>query len=315
MAPIQTFDHNGATNARLPEGFGARRPRPEDAAAVSAVMSATETARANAPETTVEDVEVWWRQLEPSTNAWLITYGGERVVAYVDVVRRSDEEYLADGYVHPDFTNRGLGRYLVRLSEAAAGAGGASRLRNGVLASDVRAVRLLEAESYQPVRHFYRMALDLPIPLYEPAWPEGLTVTTPTRAQLPAVHATISEAFAEEWDFTPDTFEEWLKRKESEGLDLALCFTAWENDEIAGVVQCSRRFDAGWVNALAVRTPWRRRGLGHALLARAIQEMSRRGEKRVALGVDAANSTGATRLYERAGMDIEFEAIIYAKTL
>lgn len=81
------------------------------------------------------------------------------------------------------------------------------------------------------------------------------------------------------------------------------------------MAQCSHRFGAGWVNAVAVRPPWRRRGLGLALLSRAIAEMERRGEKRVALAVDAANRTGATRLYERAGMEIEFEAVVFEKSL
>jgi ribosomal protein S18 acetylase RimI-like enzyme len=51
-----------------------------------------------------------------------------------------------------------------------------------------------------------------------------------------------------------------------------------------------------------VRRPWRRRGLGLALLRRAFGEFQRRGERLVQLGVDAASPTGATRLYERVGM-------------
>jgi ribosomal protein S18 acetylase RimI-like enzyme len=35
----------------------------------------------------------------------------------------------------------------------------------------------------------------------------------------------------------------------------------------------------------------------------------------VQLGVDAENATGATRLYERVGMSVGFEAVIYAKEL
>jgi ribosomal protein S18 acetylase RimI-like enzyme len=69
------------------------------------------------------------------------------------------------------------------------------------------------------------------------------------------------------------------------------------------------------VGALGVRRPWRGRGLGRALLLRTFAEFRRRGVTRVTLGVDAENPTGATRLYESVGMDVELEAVVYEKTL
>ena len=58
----------------------------------------------------------------------------------------------------------------------------------------------------------------------------------------------------------------------------------------------------GWVEVLGVRRQWRRRGLALALLLHAFGEFHRRGHKRVGLGVDGENTTGAVRLYEKAGM-------------
>ena len=49
---------------------------------------------------------------------------------------------------------------------------------------------------------------------------------------------------------------------------------------------------------------FRSRGLGTALLVHAFGEFQRRGRRRVGLGVDAENTTGAVRLYERAGMHV-----------
>jgi ribosomal protein S18 acetylase RimI-like enzyme len=43
--------------------------------------------------------------------------------------------------------------------------------------------------------------------------------------------------------------------------------------------------------------------------------MPERRERVVQLGVDAENPSGATRLYERVGMTVGFEAVIYAKDL
>jgi ribosomal protein S18 acetylase RimI-like enzyme len=58
------------------------------------------------------------------------------------------------------------------------------------------------------------------------------------------------------------------------------------------------------VGTLAVRPRWRRRGLGEALLRAAFAALYERGRRRVGLGVDAENVTGALRLYERVGMRV-----------
>ena len=50
--------------------------------------------------------------------------------------------------------------------------------------------------------------------------------------------------------------------------------------------------------------PWRRRGLGLALLRAAFAGFFARGTRRVGLEVDADSPTGATRLYQRAGMEL-----------
>ena len=55
---------------------------------------------------------------------------------------------------------------------------------------------------------------------------------------------------------------------------------------------------------LGVRRAWRRQGLGEALLLHSFAEFRRRGLTRGTLGVDASSATGATRLYERAGMSV-----------
>jgi ribosomal protein S18 acetylase RimI-like enzyme len=69
--------------------------------------------------------------------------------------------------------------------------------------------------------------------------------------------------------------------------------------------------DLGFVNTLGVRRPWRRRGLGEALLQHAFGEFYRRGRKQVGLGVDASSLTGATRLYEKVGMHVAQQVDLY----
>ena len=107
-------------------------------------------------------------------------------------------------------------------------------------------------------------------------------------------------------------FEEWreLRLVKDPDFDPTLWFVVRDGDEIAAVMRNEPdRSGAGFVGAIGVRKPWRKRGIALALLYHAFGEFYRRGKRRVALGVDAENPTGATRLYERAGMQVAFEAV------
>jgi GNAT superfamily N-acetyltransferase len=74
---------------------------------------------------------------------------------------------------------------------------------------------------------------------------------------------------------------------------------------IAGLCLCTldtvERADMAWINRLAVRTPWRGRGIGQALLGTAFAELTRRGKRHVGLNVVAGNEP-AVRVYRQAGM-------------
>jgi len=60
--------------------------------------------------------------------------------------------------------------------------------------------------------------------------------------------------------------------------------------------------DAGWIDIVAVRPAWRGRGIAKALLLRSFEGFGALGVGSVLLNVDSENPTGATRLYEKAGM-------------
>jgi ribosomal protein S18 acetylase RimI-like enzyme len=162
------------------------------------------------------------------------------------------------------------------------------------------------------------MAIDLgDEPPPAPEWPAGIRGSSFSLADAEAVHAAVEESFAEEWTFRPEPFEAFRRRRlESESFDASLWFVAKDGDEVAAAIICDwKRNDAGWIAAVAVRPAWRRRGLGLALLRAAFREFHSRGERRCALGVDAQNPTGATRLYERAGMRPLWQADVFEKEL
>ena len=99
-------------------------------------------------------------------------------------------------------------------------------------------------------------------------------------------------------------------------FDPALWCVVRAGDEIAaGTICTADTYGGGFVLALFTRRPWRRQGVGAALLRDAFGRFWERGERSVGLGVDAANDTGAFRLYERAGMTPALGWVIYEKPL
>ncbi len=151
-----------------------------------------------------------------------------------------------------------------------------------------------------------------------PTWPEGLRVAAfdPER-DAPAFHAAQLEAFADHWEYVAPTFESWSRdHLTSERFDPALWCVVRAGDEIAaGTICTADTYGGGFVQILFTRRPWRRQGIGAALVADAFRRLWERGERSVGLGVDAESGSGAFRLYERAGMTPALGWVQYEKEL
>jgi mycothiol synthase len=148
----------------------------------------------------------------------------------------------------------------------------------------------------------------------EPEWPEVVAVRTfAPGGDERAVFEAVEDAFGDVWGRPRGTFERFVAM--TEGLDPSLWLLATDGGEIAGVLLGKIVAGEGWVDVVGVRRPWRRRGLGLALLRRAFGEYRRRGVRRVELSVDAGSITGAPRLYGRAGMALKTSYVVYQKEL
>ena len=195
---------------------------------------------------------------------------------------------------------------------------GARRIQNSVFEVDSAARTLLESLGYGAVRVFREMRIELDAPPPTPDWPHGLRVV-PFDAQrdAPAFHAAHQEAFADHWDYTPRDFASWSKgHLESDRFDPALWCVVRAGDEIAaGTICTADTYGGGWVHVLFTRRPWRRQGVGAALLGDSFRRLWERDEHSVGLGVDAASDTGAFRLYERAGMSPALGWVTYEKAV
>jgi mycothiol synthase len=287
-----------------------------DAAAVTEIVGALESSLYGATAFSQADLVDEWSELDLERDARVVRHGG-RVVGY-GVVRERGERWEVEGYVHPDVHGRGIGRLIAAGLEEDAARDGARRIQNSVLEADSAARRLLESLGYGSVRVFREMRIELKARPPAPEWPDGLRVVPfdPDHDAL-EFHAAYQEAFADHWDYTPRDFESWSKgHLESDRFDPTLwCVVRAENEIAAGTICTGDTYGGGFVHALFTRRPWRKQGVGAGLLGDAFGRFWERGEHSVGLGVDAANDTGAFRLYERAGMTPALGWVVYEKQL
>lgn len=175
-----------------------------------------------------------------------------------------------------------------------------------------RAKKLFADMGYHHMRSSYNMRVNMDTPPTEPEWPAGITLRIfNPETDMAAVYRAVDESFRDHYGHVDMPFEEGLERFKHfmtnyEGFDPSLWFLAMEGDEIAGICLCRNHAydnaDVGYINTLGVLRPWRKRGIGLALLRHSFAELYRRGRRMAGLGVDAENLTGALRLYESAGM-------------
>jgi mycothiol synthase len=231
----------------------------------------------------------------------------------------------------PKYEDLGIGTWMIRwaeqralraLSNTPSGLRLAPRL--GTYRQVTKAEKLFKDLGYRHIRSFYYMLIEMDAPVPEPEFPEGITLRPYDPAtDAETVYIAENEAFRDHFGHVERPFEEgfkqWKHRREHGGYDPTLYFIAMDGDEIAGMNLCRSHApydaDQGLVGSISVRRPWRKKGLGLALLRHAFNEFYRRGKRKVGLGVDAQNLTGALRLYESAGMHIDQAFDYYEKEL
>lgn len=303
-----------ATTTPLATGYAVRRPTLDDVGAVYELEHVCDLAMYGEADTVEEDVRSSFASTSLERDAWLVTDASGTVVAATLLWFSESGRFFGQLNVHPAHRRRGIGTHLRELLE-----GRARERVADVSTRDMRVAlnasayhesaetrRFLERAGYGEVRHFWRMQIDMDREPPVPTWPEGITVRIFERGRDElAVYDAEEAAFSDHWGHVRHTYEEWerwsLKR---EDFDPSLWFLAMDGDQIAGIALdwLDQEPARGWVGTLGVLRPYRRRGLGEALLAESFGTFWRRGVRRVVLGVDSESLTGATRLYTRVGM-------------
>jgi mycothiol synthase len=277
--------------------------------------------------TTPEELANEWKKegfnLERDT--FLVETKDGRVVGYEEFGNEVEHVQLySDGYVHPEFKGLGIGTTLLRAVEVRARedmklADPDSRIfiRSTIDNKDEQGHSLHQTEGYVSIRYHWRMEIKLQEPPPAVTLPDGIELRPFVKDEhAVAVWQALNESFRDHWGSHDVTFEEFVhNRFQPTKYDPTLWAVAWDGNEVAGFSINRFRMGIGWIGTLGVRRPWRKKGLGLTLLQYSFGEFYKRGTTTIGLGVDASNPTGATRLYQRAGMYVASEFATYEKEL
>jgi mycothiol synthase len=261
------------------------------------------------------DVRGWLVRVDLEQDSWLYEEDGKLVaVSWFDFI---DDLGFFVGMVGQGAKGRGRGTRIVETGEARARERGGARAQTFGLEQDTAAAQLFEGRGYAPVRRFYEMGIELETAPVVPQLPEGFTLDTFRTEDARPYYEALDAAFQDHWEHHSAGFDRWWEEKQAaHDFDPTLWFIVREGDEIAGVIRNDpERNGGGYVGAVGVQRAWRGKGVGRVLLVRTFAEFYSRGVSRVTLGVDAQNSTGATKLYESVGMTTENAAVVYEKAL
>lgn len=309
----------------------------EDLPGMLRVYTAAHAADGLEDVTTLDQLRLNYSTLvncDPARDIVLAEVSGE-VVAYARVfwtdLVEGGRTYENFGFVHPGWRRRGIGGALHRHNEA--------RLRE--IASEHAAVSpkwfgsegidadpgtsaLLVGDGYEAVRYFYDMVAPALDAIEPPPMPDGIDLRPVTHDQYRLIWEAAAEAFRDHWGEAEWVDADWERfSADPDNADPRYWRVGWDGDEVAGMIITTVPVDENeergrsrvYVSSVAVRRPWRRRGLARALLARSLVAAREAGFTSAGLDVDSDSPTGATALYESLGFAPERTFTTYRKPL
>ncbi|MBI3158956.1 MAG: GNAT family N-acetyltransferase [Chloroflexi bacterium] len=324
------------TQLNLPPGYTARPATLEDVPAITRLLNRTSQVMISVEDYNETELrkELQAPGLDLAADSLAIFAPGGELAAYQDMFALVKPQVypMVFGRVDPDHMNRGLGGALLAWADGRAAqhlAAAPEHLRFAIRAFAYGgwqpAADLLAGHGFTLFRHAFKMRRDFDGEVDAPEWPQGIRIETYNHpGEAEAVYRAIVDAFQDHYGYIHEPFESGFPRFQhfalgDEAFDPALWFLARDGDQIAGMSLCRKWDDedrtAGYVATLGVRRPWRKRGLGRALLLHSFRAFDARGLKAATLHVDAGSLTGAVRLYEKAGMHVHRRIDRYEKVL
>lgn len=310
----------------LPEGYQVRPPVESDLENMLAVVRAYQLAYYGEADFTLDDMRSHMSSptFDPAEQGRLVFDPSGRLVVVASFYQQAYMSYNVELDVLPDHEDARIRAYLLSQGEAWARqqmekAPPEARiyLQCWIAGKNEEANRwYLEQPDFAEIRRAWEMQIEMTTPPPAPIWPEGVTLRPfVAERDTEAVFEADNEFFKDHWGHLPQNYDQWRHwTVDRADFDPTLWIVAYAGKQIVGIT-LPKDGERAWINDVAVARAWRGKGLGLAMLYQAFGEFYRRGRYKIGLGVDAQSLTGATRLYERAGMHIAQEDIIYEKEL
>lgn len=292
-----------------------RPPAPEDVPAIARLFNRASEELFGQADESEDDVRRFLTsdELDPDEDIRLVDGDGE-LAGYVDIFPHPHPTYWVDVRVTPSDEGE-LRRELLDWSLTRVREKGGDRVLAVSWVSDERMRRAYLEAGFERTRGSYRMRIEFDGEPEQPRAPDGIRIRPMTPDDARVAHETHEETFEDMWGHAHSTFDEWQHWFLGDDHDWSFFFLAESADgEPAGVALCRPRPtepDIGAIRVVGVRRPWRRKGVGRALMLHAFHEFRRRGMRGASLGVDAESLTGAQRLYASVGMHVDRESDVF----
>ncbi len=337
MIATMTLDTLETSSALDAQGFTCRNWRADaDFEKMSRVLIASKNADELPEGRTADDLSRMYARMknfDARQNLFLVEQDGE-LVAYAGCrwFQENNAKFIHGHWIFvlPEFRGRGIENELLsrvqrRLYEYAAVHPENAECWFETEAADSQAwlSDMVEADGYQAARYFFDMLRANLENIPEAALPAGIETRPVKPDDMRKIYYGGEEAFADDWSapiVEEGDFERWLKK---EIWKPKLWQIAWDGDEFVGMIlnhvdeseNKQYGYKRGHTEDIAVRKPWRRRGVATALLVRSLKMFRDMGFDSTALGVDTQNPNDALHLYESVGYKTVRRFTIYRKRM
>ena len=251
----------------------------------------------------------------PETDLFVAELSGNLVGCLSVTLEPEIQRALLDGLVHPRHRRTGIATKLFSNGLQRVSKSGIRSARVSILETNASAKGLLSHLTFNFIRHFFEMRLDINsvrLPTARQGAPNSRRLKRGEENLLTEIQ---TRCFTDAWGFNPNTEEEIAYRLNMHGrspddviltylgdLPVGYCWTiinAKENEK--------REKSKGLIHMLGVDPHYRQQEIGKAILLNGLTDLKAKGVDTVELTVDSQNPA-ACSLYESVGFEV------YAKT-
>lgn len=330
--PLATRAHPAPTLEPPAAGAPWRSLTPADIPALLALIHDAEEADGSPYRTTAAELEEIFDESVPhigvasvDTDGSLVAFGFVRLRSVVQNVLQA----VCSGAVRPDCRDQRIGTHLVAWQTEAArhllansSHEGPAQIVHIVDEPHAAMADILEQRGFTARRSFSQMRRDLTLPFPEEQLARHITIEPWDEVWSDSVRRAQNAALSEMGMGEGLTPEQWAR--EIADIVPAWSFVAVDRSsdraKVAGFV-LSARYEEDWpvlgwregyIDAFSVLGPWRRQGIGLALLAHAMREFAADGMEYAGIDVDWGDELNWAGLYEELSFEQTFSSTEWA---